>query len=251
MASNPYANDRNALLSQMQDEAPEEHEGVEQLRARMQDRNTGIAGGGLGSEVAEVPESQFGGGTGLVPPADAMGMPGGTAEPAPGPDYTKLGQYGLEGYNMDKFNRPYDQLSEKYRIGLIQSHFDPTKGVTPEFIDALNKANIYGAKFAGSGDKLNVVDTGGHERFGQGGIGDIVRAFKTGKGAWKAWEGPQDEGGGGGMPQASGMSSLAGLLPQGIPGVEDQKSKTLENLLAEIERHSRGEDRNALMAQMQ
>lgn len=118
------------------------------------------------------------------------------AAPSPSkPDYTKTGQFANYGaYASEKMARPWDQMTEKYKIGTVLSHFDPRQGLTPEVIQALNDANIHGAKFSAAGaDKLNVENAGGWDRFGSGGIGDVIEGFKTGNGKWGAWADPNLE----------------------------------------------------------
>lgn len=160
--------------------------------------------------------------TAEVPPPP-IAAPMETAAPvAPaGPDYRKPGQYTSTAYDPTKMQRPWDEMSEKYRIGTVLSNFDPSRGLTPEVIDALNKADIFGAKFSGAGDKLTVDNAGGHARFGKGGTADVNIGFKTGKGTWGAWTDPELEaqaaaqgGMGGGMNSslAGAQSNLNGLL---------------------------------------
>ena len=166
------------------------------------------------------------------------------------PDYTKLGQYKLTGYDMNKFNNPYDQLSEKYRIGLIQSHFDPRQGVTPEFLKALNDAGIHGAQFSGQGDQLNVNNAGGYERFGQGGAADVVKGLKGNNEdtAWQPWF-VDEQGQPQPMPQGGlqgGAPSLMDTLNQGVPTDSDFFQKLLAQLRGIAGPAST--DRNALLS---
>lgn len=142
-------------------------------------------------------------GSGIAPVQDA------TAPAKPATDYTKLGQYTSNAYDPNKFNRPWDQMSEKYQIGTVLSNFDPRQGITPEVLSALNSANIRGAKFSGSGDKLHVDNAGGWERFGSGGTSDVVQGFRGGNGTWGAWAGE-----GGGMGPAQPAPSMSGGMPQ-------------------------------------
>lgn len=146
----------------------------------------------------------------------------------PAVDYTQMGQYAnrMGAYNADKFNVPWDQRSEKYQIGTVLSHFDPDKGLTPEVIAALNAANIHGAKFSGSGDKLNVNNVTGYDRFGNGGTADIIGSFKDPNathnwGAWFVDDNPAGAGGPGGGGTA-GPSAMAELLRRRYAGYPAQ-----------------------------
>lgn len=141
------------------------------------------------------------------------------------PDYTKLGKYSgqmgawSEGDpnkpGNEKFSRPWNDRSERYQMMSVLSNFDPTKGITPEVLDALNKANIHGAKFSGQGDQLTVDNAGGWDRFGRGGTSDIITGLKSGHGTWAPWNDPNLEGQGG----QQGQPALAGALQNGmIPG---------------------------------
>lgn len=112
-----------------------------------------------------------------------------TPAAAPAPNYQTLGQYSnrLGGYDMSKFQNPYDQWSEKYKIGAVQSWFDPLKGVTPEYLSALNSLGL--ANFYGQGDKMGVNNIKNDPRFGTGGIADVVHGL-NGQNAdtmWTPW----------------------------------------------------------------
>lgn len=127
-------------------------------------------------------------------PAPDQPMPGAAAAP----DYTTRGAFadrmGAWSGDSEKWQEPWDQKSERYQILSVLSHFDPRKGITPEVIDALNRANIRGAKFSGSGQNLSVDNAGGWERFGGGGTSDIVKGLKSGNGEWLPWSDPALEG---------------------------------------------------------
>jgi len=103
---------------------------------------------------------------------------------------TALGPYAdrLTGFDMNKFNRPKDQWSEKYKIGQVMSYFDPRNGITPEFIDALNALGI--AQFSGSDDQLNLENTLNDPRMGKGGTSDVIVAYHSGDGKWGPWADP-------------------------------------------------------------
>lgn len=173
------------------------------------------------------------------------------------PDYKKFGKYANYGaYDQEKAQRPWEDMSEKYKIGAVLSNFDPTKGLTPEVIEALNSANIFGAKFGMDGeDKLNVIDTGGHERFGSGGIGDVIEGFKTGNGKWGAWADPNlqpevqaempGQGGGGGIAPPSG--ALNAMIANGLP----DDYGFFEQLMKQAQQAAGGQvDRRALLSLM-
>lgn len=148
-------------------------------------------------------------------PYEAGGITGGAkgpidpTAPADKPDYTALGQYKdrLGAYTADKFTAPYDQRSEKYQIGTVLSHFNANEGITPAVLEALNQANIHGAKFSGSGDKLTLDNAGGYDRFGKGGTSDIIQGFNdpnnTNKN-WGAWFVDDN-----GQPQQQGAPGMA------------------------------------------
>lgn len=131
-------------------------------------------------------------------------------------DYTKLGKFadqmGPWNASNEKFQKPWDQMSERYKMLTIMSNFDPRQGVTPELVDALNKANIKGAKFSGSGDKLSATGLNQWENYnGREGVGDVVRGFKTGQGTWTPW-GPEggDTGGAANVAAGGGFAGHAG-----------------------------------------
>lgn len=175
--------------------------------------NTGVAGGKDRGGFATEPSQSD---TNTPPPTD----------------YTKMGQFAnrMGAWNgNEKFDRNWDDKSERYKMLTVMSHFDPNAGVTPELIAALNGANIYGAKFSGSGDKLTVDNAGGYDRFGTGGTGDVIAGFKdpnnTNKqwGAWQVDDNPQAAGGGpGGGGGYAGPSAMAMLLRRRYAGMPDQ-----------------------------
>lgn len=190
----------------------------------------------------------FGGEPGIVGPPTEQPVPVPGAPPAASaaPDYTKLGQFagGLGGYDMAKFDRPADQWSEKYKIGAVQSHFDPTQGITPEFLSALNGLGI--GDFSGSGDKLNVANGRNGARFGAGGTSDVVQGLKGGNGRWTYWEdpalaqqqAPQPQPMGGGMPMPGLNPMLSGdpssRIQHALSGFT-QRSPNIEALLAQLQ----------------
>jgi hypothetical protein len=179
-------------------------------------RNTGISG------IMNDP-----GGIQAPPLETAPATPATPAAPA-APDYKSLGQFagGLKGYDMEKFNRPYDQWSEKYKMGAVQSHFDPTQGISPEFLAGLNTLDI--ADFSGQGDKLNVANPRNGFRSQGGGTSDVVQGLKSGNGNWTYWEDPAlagpDMGGGVGQSAQPGGA--------GLPAMDVSGKTTMTNLNA-------------------
>lgn len=166
----------------------------------------------------------------IDPVGPAMEVPAPAADPIASPaapDYRKLGKYAgqMGAWSTDaanhgeKFARPWDDMSERYKMLTIQSNFDPTKGISQEMVDALNAANIKGAKFSrGSDDRLSATGLENWENYdGREGLGDIIQGFKTGKGQWGAWA-PE----GGDAPAASGAQSFGGgIAPFGGVPLDD------------------------------
>lgn len=198
--------------------------------------NTGIVGANAGADVAAT--------RGLDAPSIQA-----PAEPAAAatPDYTKLGKYAsqLEGYDMGKFNRAYGDMNEKYKLGLVQSHFDPTQGVTPEYLAALNSLGI--ADFSGQGDKLTARNpkNGQRVRMGTGGTGDVVKGLKSGDAnfiRWKPWLVDDGSEGGGGVPAAG--AAPADLAGPGFGASLGQGSSLFEQLMQQIRQTSGTSDTN-------
>lgn len=99
--------------------------------------------------------------------------PAATPAPAAKPTW---GQYMPEGYDPRKIESGHD--SPKYQVGRVVSQFDPSAGLTPEVIGALNKLGI-GDFSAIDGDKLRV--TGNMDpRFEGVTEFDMIRAFSGG-----------------------------------------------------------------------
>jgi hypothetical protein len=165
-----------------------------------------------------------------APPLETT--PATPAAPA-APDYTSLGQFagGLKGYDMGKFDRPADQWSEKYKIGAVQSHFDPTQGITPEFLSALNGLDI--GTFSGSGDKLSVADPRNGFRSKAGGTSDVVQGLKSGNGNWTYWEDPTLAGSDPQMAQSSLLPATGSQAPMTDAGAGDDAA--LEAIRAELD----------------
>lgn len=156
----------------------------------------------------------------LMPSADA----GPAAGPAAAPDYTKRGKFATFNAGADdKYNRPWDQLSERYKMQTILSNFDPSQGITPDVLKALNTTGggINGATFAGGADKLDAQNLQKWEGFdGRQGIGDIIKGFNdpamAGKHTWGAWQ--PDEAG----PAAGPAGGVLGMTGQPQIGAIDQ-----------------------------
>jgi hypothetical protein len=153
---------------------------------------------------------------GFVPADPGSIAPPPTEFPVPAsPNYNSLGQFAnrLTGYDMRKFQQPFEEWDEKYRIGAVQSHFDPLKGVNDEFLGALRSLGLAGG-VSGSGDKLGFTDprNGPRVRMGTGGTGDVVRGFDAQDPNYTAWQ-PWyvDDGANTGDPTTSG-DPLAALL---------------------------------------
>jgi hypothetical protein len=216
---------------------------IDDLDNDPQARKKSLIEGLAGAPVA--PGIASGEGAPNAGPPPVLDQPLPAAAPA-APDYTKVGQYTSNAYDPQKFTQPWDQRSEKYQIGTVLSNFDPKQGLTPDVIAALNGANIHGAKFSGAGDKLNVDNAGGYDRFGTGGTADVVQGLKGGNGTWGAWHmddpnaSPQGPAQGGGMFAGSSISPLLqgnaqdniqGAM-QNISGLAD--SDKLQQLIAQL-----------------
>lgn len=210
-----------------------------------------------------------------VPP---LNPPGGTVAPivdpaapvvdpaAPPPvDYTKLGQFGSRlaaGRGVsEKIQRPWDKQSERYKMLTVLSHFDPNNGLTPEVIAALNAANIHGAKFSGSKDKLTVENAGNWKRFGVGGTGDIIGGFNNPNKKvkeWAAWDNDaaankpglsvvNSHGPGSGVPPTAGGGLLGSDALNSM--MQDSTYNTMQKRLQEI-LGPQSTNRNVLMQQL-
>lgn len=173
-------------------------------------------------------------------------------------DYTQMGQYGVGGgYNSDKFKNPWDQRSEKYQIGTVLSHFDPNAGITEDVLKALNEANIHGAKFSGSGDKLTIDNAGNYDRFGTGGTSDIIEGFKdkNRQHGWGAWFVDPNEGAAGPVGKASPAGGIGpDLTSYFTGGVGHLMDSNFLKTLMDQARQTAGPastDRNALLSLLQ
>jgi hypothetical protein len=194
-------------------------------------------------------------------PGGIAGTPAPTGATPEKVDYTQLGQYKdrMGAWNgNEKFNRGWDDKSERYKMLTVMSHFDPNQGISPELLDALNGANIHGAKFSGSRDKLNVENAGGWDRFGSGGIGDVIQGFNDPNNKtknWSPWSDPNLDtpapAAGGGQNFLSGPSSFSNAVLAGnnnVPtdeGTYNLLQQQLQGILGPA-----ATDRNALLALM-
>lgn len=225
--------------------------------------------GAIKKSIAGQGQGDLPGAGGLVPgmeePPPAIAGP---VEPPVGPegpmdlpkanDYTKLGSFkdkmGPWNESNEKFQRPWDEMSERYKMLTILSNFDPSKGVTPEVVDALNKANIKGAKFSGEGDKLSAT---GLEQWndydGAEGLGDVITGFKTGKGTWSPWSPLSKEETQVEMPGLTSMqpgeSPLMNQMNGMVPTDESFFQKLLEAAQKKVGAEG-GLDREALLSQL-
>jgi hypothetical protein len=144
------------------------------------------------------------------------------------PDQKPAQNFGwLTGYDQNKFNDP-KHTSAKYSIGRILSQFDPSKGITPEVIAALNSLG-YGT-FSGNGDKLSL--TGLTDAGRQAGLtgdyngADFVVGYNSGHGLW-GYADPVAEaaqGGGAGGTANGGSTTTYGF--GGAPGSTTNQTTT-------------------------
>jgi hypothetical protein len=166
------------------------------------------------------------GGTAGPPPLSPVSTPGIQAPADPGsvvdpqgqpvvPSFTPPtapGQYLGNRYNNEKVRAPWEEMSERYKIGLILSQFDPNQGLTPEVINALNAAGILSSgSFSGSGQNLTAP---GVDRFGSGGTDDIIHNYQgggSGNAQWAAWTSPEGQ-----AKQRAHNAALRGSAPQGM-----------------------------------
>lgn len=108
------------------------------------------------------------------------GTPQGTPQPAP--NFGSLSA----GFDVNKLNDP-NKHSFKYDYGRAVAGFDPSKGFTPEVLNALNALGY--ANFSGGGKMLNI--SGVNQRGIAAGMdprdfsGDFVDAFDAHNGATK------------------------------------------------------------------
>jgi hypothetical protein len=98
----------------------------------------------------------FGGGTtppSTPPPLGATTNPSGSVN-ASDVDYGQPNLGWLMGYDYGKLNDP-THMSAKYQIGRTLARFDPTKGLTPDALLALNALGL--GTFSGAGDRLSLT----------------------------------------------------------------------------------------------
>ena len=157
--------------------AASESELNDQLRGQgWQSGDRYVGAGGLESVLSAVRGSQEAKDYKARPPVVAPPTtPTDPAAPTGTSDYRALGQYAnrLQGVERSKFDRPYDELSEKYKVALVNSHFDPSKGIhQPGYLEALNALGI--ADYAGEDDRLRVSNGRNGARYGAGGQDDTI-----------------------------------------------------------------------------
>lgn len=150
------------------------------------------------------------------------GAPAPSTQPPAPKTYEGWGQYAVEGLDPNKVAGGHD--SPKYQIARIQSHFDPTKGVTQEMIDALNTLTYQGQKLgnfrfdpkATSQDWLYVDDGVGKFNGVKG--ADIIRDSGE-HGAWQGWGGSWGLGPNGGfLPEAQQGAPMPMVLHSALAG---------------------------------
>lgn len=188
-----------------------------------------------------------------------------SAEPTPtapaAPDYTKAGKYLANSPygGSEKLQRPWEDKSEKWKYLTVASNFDPSQGLTPEFIAALNAANIDGMKWGGEGDKLSLLDRGTNTRVKNTGMDDVIFNYtdgKPGEAQWNAWTDPAEQARREAAKQGGGMPVAAGAAPSSFQGIQSLMPTdmgtydTLQRRLVEILGGQQAFDRNALIDQM-
>jgi hypothetical protein len=178
------------------------------------------------------------GGTAGPDPIAGMAAPP-QAKPQSNPDYMDWG-----GIDKGKYDSGHD--SPKYQVLRSLSGFDPSKGVTPEVLAALNGLGL--GTFSGDRDKIRVggqIDPrfNGHTEF------DLIRGFNDQNNPSKKWgfggtEGPgQPQSGGGGI--GAGMSVAQGGLHSLLQG------NPLQGIQAAIGQYAgQGDNLKALLAQL-
>jgi len=92
-----------------------------------------------------------------------------------------VGQFKIGGANADKLNDPTHD-SPKYQLLRTLSHFDPTKGLTPDVEAALDALGLGDFEIVGP-DKLRINNP--NKAWGQlYGDLDVIAGFKSGGDAW-------------------------------------------------------------------
>jgi hypothetical protein len=219
--------------------APEQAGGSQMFRQKKNDPlQSALTAGPMGTAVepgrVETPVAQPP--SGSVPSAPA-------ALPPATPDYTKLGKYTtFNAGAADKYNKPWDQLSERYKMQTILSNFDPSGGITPDVINALNTAGggINGATFSGSKDKLDARGLQKWENYdGREGIGDIIQGFNDPNNknkSWGAWqpEGPAQGGLLGPQMPSMGIFDNPNVGAGDLPQTSADSASLLQQILAQL-----------------
>lgn len=203
-------------------------------------------------------------GPGMIAPPAASGgaypmprtvdaLPGMTAPPVEKPQYGKdIGKreyMDWGGINADKFNGAHD--SPKYQVLRTLSHFDPSQGITPDVLAALNQLGI--GTFSGAKDKLQVSGQMDPRFEGFTDV-DVIRGFNDPNNKTKAWgygasnpNAPQGPSLGAGLPSMqSASSSINGLLAGSDPlaaiqAAISQYQKPQSNLQALLQQLQQGQ----------
>lgn len=160
--------------------------------------------------------------------ADAIG---GVKATAPAQDFSRL-----VGYDAGKFNDP-NKKSAKYQIGHTLAGFDPTQGITPDVVNALNGLGL--GTFSGSGDKLNLsglTDAGRQAGLTGNYTGaDFIQGFKSGNGKWGYSDPFAEAAAGGGQPVRGGGNAAANIgLALGNLGNQGAQSSLLQQIIASL-----------------
>ena len=175
--------------------------------------------------------------SGLAPSDPVQGMAQASQKPQSNPDYMDWA-----GINKDKYDSGHD--SPKYQVLRALSGFDPSQGVTPDVLAALNGLGL--GTFSGKGDKINVggqIDPrfDGYTEF------DLIRGFNDPNNQSKKWgfggtgapgqpdHQPQSWQGGGmglGIAQGGLHSLLSGDPMAGIQAAIGQYAGQGDNLKA-------------------
>ena len=154
------------------------------------------------------------------------------AAPPAAPDYSSYGstvgqflQTNGHGYDPEKIKDPSRGDSGKYVMGRVETHFDPSQGITDDFINALNKQ--------GKGDFYKIDDDevgvrNGDPSFGRTSKFDLIDKHGN-------WVYLQNNPGGveGGAPQPSYMSGPSSF--QGIQSLAPTDTDFYNNLQAQMQ----------------
>jgi hypothetical protein len=197
--------------------------------------NTGVFGGPDVQAIRDMRRREYPGQNAPAPEE----VPAAISASAPAQHFIGAGG----SWDMGKFANP-EHTTAKYQVGRVLDRFDPSQGVTPEVIEALNALGL--AEYYGSGDKAgyrNVTDAGRAAGIKDDGFaGDWVKNF-TGEGE-KRWryaapgQAERDAGGqGGGMGMARGGMSPFDPMRQMMLPADDS---TYQRLVARLQQMSGG-----------